>query len=232
MCIQVYIRDTNVIYQVRETTTHAHTPIQTAGLTREKAIRASPTIKTMLGGAAKGIGKGIIEFEEKDITVSGATAVLKWMATLDFVNLTPFKLQTAKIKTFDEMIFSYQATNTLCIHRFIRGDEIRDSIIAYINSKVLSVHDFSLIVERAGFDKGLVSRAMNNIMFKLENGGEKAVPEIVEIKDFCEKAGVWEDMLAVGQSIKEKKKERGAKAAELAKGKAAKKFDHDFPKLC
>lgn len=45
---------------------------------------------------------------------------------------------------------------------------------------------------------------MNHVMFKVQKGGQEAVPEFREIREFCEKRGTWDDMLAVEAEIKQK----------------------------
>jgi hypothetical protein len=144
----------------------------------------------------------MLTLQEHEADSQSMVKVLKWVVDNDVEKPTPLTRATIGTDVFAEVVKAYQAAHAIHINRNYRGNDIHDAIHRYMGELPLRWDEFAMVHELLHFDVGITKSAKNSVMYKVAKEGKKGVPDFDKIEDYCKKTGCWEEMVQVGERIK------------------------------
>ncbi|KAK4500684.1 hypothetical protein PRZ48_008873 [Zasmidium cellare] len=186
---------------------------------KRKAMYMSPAIRDQIfaGGCKEMMDRQGAIFSTPDVDITSAQVIMRWIDRYN--TFAPAKGQGITqdhvgSEEFTKVMQVYRAAREMGLSKTIRGNAIRDDMLHYIRMAPLTLNEFIMIHESTPFDEYILSTAMNcSINFSM---GLNKPPEMQQIEQYCEWAGIGQKFADVRKHIIDKRRE-----AREAKAKAA-----------
>ncbi len=178
-----------------------------------------------------GTRKTLLVIDANDINPAATTKVLKWVANNNITMPTEMTVEALEVEEFDQAVYVYQASRTLGISRFLRGESFPHHIYNYIKQSPLRADEFAMVLELLPFDIGMCKTAKHCTLYSCTKYGVASVPDMVGIATYCEENGFWDEMEAITKQIQECMANQKVEDEKVAATVKTVRFESNFPTL-